>query len=313
MINDTLGDLRVTILGSSGFIGRNLVHLLVSKNIKLRLVGREHPIYTSQKNSIEIKTGDITNDYFLEEVISGSDIVIHLASASFPGSPLDDPMTDVNLNLIPTLKLIESCKKRGVGQLVYVSSGGAIYGKSKNIPIKEKDLALPISSYGVTKLAIENYLRLAALNSDLSVCILRVSNPYGKYQKIQKGQGLVDTIAYKIAHQQKITIWGDGNIVRDYIFVGDVVEAIYMVMNNTLNYSCYNIGSGVGLSINQLLDKFRQTTNEVVDVQYQLGRKVDVPVNILCTDKFKNRFGWRCKGGLEVEILKLIAYYKNEY
>jgi UDP-glucose 4-epimerase len=299
--------LNVAILGASGFIGRNLTEYLVTKkNLNLNFFIRK-----KNTNRDAFLVSDIDADEALESTVKGSDVVIYLMTNSFPGSTLDAPLYDLRYNLEPALKIIELCKKHNVTQFIYVSSGGAVYGVQGNIPILESDTPMPISSYGVTKLSIENYLRLATLTSNLNVCVLRVSNPYGKYQSLRKGQGIISTIAHNIMNDKEIIIWGDGNVIRDYISINDVTHAIYLTINCTKGYSVYNIGSGKGRSINELLTLFQKATKKVLEVNYQSMRKIDVPVNVLCTEKFKNSFNWQCQYYLENEIENLLEWYKD--
>jgi len=297
---------KILILGGSGFIGSNLVKSLSKGGYHLRLLlkNNEHQYLNHADNEIEIFQGDFRTIGNYKELLANVSTVIHLIHSTFPGSTNDDPLADVTENLIPTLQLVKACITYKVSKLIFISSGGAIYGKAKYLPIDENHSLEPISSYGLTKLTIERYLQYYTETSSLNTIILRVSNPYGPGQKIGKNQGLIGVFANQLLAGLPLKIFGSGETIRDFIYVDDVIDAIKIAINESeIKFDIFNIGSGEGKSINEILMLFKKLHNKSIDIEYLPGREIDVPVNILNAKKFEILFNWKGRG-VEEQILK---------
>lgn len=288
----SLAGRRCILLGGGGFIGTNLCKILVSK-------GAEVIIVAPQVLSEEALSGATWIQALLDEVekyqnaICDGDYVFHLVSTTVPATSNYSPVTDISNNVLPTLKLLEILSQRRIAKLVFLSSGGTVYGNSVPIPTPEDAPTDPICSYGIHKLTIEKYLAMYRLLKGLDSVVLRVSNPFGPYQT-GHGQGVIAAIIRKALNGETIAIWGDGSVVRDYIFVSDVVDAIIRaaVIKNAEPPKPFNIGSGEGRSIQQVIEAVEDIHRRPLKVTYELGRPTDVPVSILDIKRARECLNW---------------------
>ena len=225
-------------------------------------------------------------------MLEGVEIVFHLASGSLPQSSNRDPYADVQVNLLGSLNLLEASRLTGVKRLVMVSSGGTVYGIPSVVPIPESHSTDPICSYGITKLAIEKYVALYRQLHGLEGFVLRVANPFGPRQRLDAAQGVVPVFLGKALRHEPLQIWGDGSAVRDFLDVADVVAALLAAANYQGDESLFNIGSGQGLSLNQLIALLEAQLNRSLDVEYSPSRGCDVPTNVLCIEKARTVLGW---------------------
>ena len=197
----------------------------------------------------------------MQQALEGAELVFHLASGSLPQSSNRDPHADVQVNLLGTLNLLEAARLTGVRRLVMVSSGGTVYGIPQAVPIPESHPTEPICSYGITKLAMEKYVALYRQLHGLQGLVLRVANPFGPRQRLDAAQGVVPVFLGKALRDEPLQIWGDGTTVRDFLDVADVVAALLAAARYNGNETLFNIGSGQGLSLNQLIVLLEQQLN----------------------------------------------------
>jgi UDP-glucose 4-epimerase len=284
-----VGARRVLVLGGKGFLGTHLVEAFVREGVSVRTFDRIQPqavgesllgdaaakLSASPLPDIEAMAGDFVTGSGLAEALDGVDLVYHLISTTVPSTSNADPTFDVQSNLIGTLRLLEMMRAASVRRIVYVSSGGTVYGNPSVLPVPETHPLGPLCSYGVVKVAIENYLHMHAELYGLTANVLRVSNPYGTHQHHIGVQGVIPTFFKKIASGAPIEIWGDGSIVRDYIHVSDVVSALLRAGARDRS-GTFNIGSGIGHSVNEILDIVRKQIGSVADVRYLPHRSFDV-------------------------------------
>lgn len=192
----------------------------------------------------------------------------------------------------------------GVKKIVFPSSGGTIYGISQANRIVESQTGSPICSYGINKLAIEKYLNLFNRLYGLEYSVLRISNPYGMHQRVDSGQGAIATFLHHAIHHDEIEIWGDGSVIRDYIYVEDVSKAFYKAAQMNTAEKIFNIGSGIGYSINQILAEIELLIGKPLRKRYLEGRILDVPSNILDISKAKINLGWEPRYSLAEGLRK---------
>lgn len=219
------------------------------------------------------------------------DVVLHLVSATVPGTAALDPGADVSRNLLPTIQLLQNIRKVRVPRLVYLSSGGAVYGVPEVIPTPEEHPLRPTNSYGIVKAAIEHYVRMYSDNENLAATIIRPSNPYGPRQGHTGIQGVVATFLKRLQNDEPLTVWGDGTVVRDYLFIDDLADLVVKAVLSDAT-GVYNAGSGKGVSINGLIETLRKVTGKAVPVTYKEARPVDVPTSILDIRRANDAFGW---------------------
>ena len=192
-----------------------------------------------------------------------------------------------------SMRLMELASKLTNARVIYISSGGTVYGKAQSIPIPESHPTEPQSAYGVSKLAVEKYLKLYHQLHELDYIVLRLANPYGVGQLPSRSQGVVPILMNKMMRQQPIEIWGDGNIVRDYFYVSDAIEAMLKSMTYQGAFRLFNVGSGKGLSLNDLLQRMGQTLEIEPEVQYVQKRNCDVDANVLDVNLIKSEMNFQ--------------------
>ncbi len=223
-----------------------------------------------------------------------------------------NPFYDVETNLISSLNLFEECIKQNIKRIVFISSGGTIYGNPLKLPVPENHPTNPTSSYGIIKLTIEKYLSLYKNLKGLDYKILRLSNPFGERQNPRTGQGLIAHLLYKIKNKQTIEIWGDGRVVRDYFYIKDGARAVYSSLKDESSESVFNISSGKGYSINQILEKFRKVLKLKFRVKYTAGRKFDVPKNILDNTRALKVLKWKPETDFNEALKKTWNFILND-
>lgn len=286
--------MKCTVMGGGGFIGSHLSEALLNLGYDVTVLDRPQARYLDKvrRAGAKIINGDFLNAYDLETAIVGSEVLYHLISTTVPQTANNDPLFDAETNLLGTVKLLQEVKKAQVKKVVFTSSGGTVYGVPKEVPIKETHPMEPISAYGVSKLAIEKYLHLYEALYDMGYCVLRISNAYGERQPITETQGVIPAFLDRIIKNEPIKIWGDGTIVRDYIHVQDIVNALIKAAVYKEPIGVFNIGSGRGYSLNELVEIVTKVTGKATKVSYVSGRPFDVPINVLDVSQAKTHLGW---------------------
>ncbi len=297
---------RIVIFGAASFIGKNLVKEL-SKEYELILVMSNKNFFNDVFTTIDSDKIDIIEEIFepsteFESIVNEGDIVIHLASSTNPTTSNQNIFDEIMYNVLTSAKLFDECVKKKVSKLLFVSSGGTIYGKNVRCPISEDAQTDPINSYGLQKLSIEKMLYVYNQSYGLNYEIVRLSNPYGPYQRPNAQLGVITTFLYNSIIGAEINVYGDGSIIRDFIFIDDAVRAIKTIMESECRYRIYNIGSGKGSSINDILEIINKEMGRKIKVKYGKSRKIDVPKNYLNIDRFKQEYGDMPLVGLEKGI-----------
>lgn len=287
--------MKIVVFGGGGFIGSAIVDRLLLDGHELRVFERPRvaPFRTfSIDESVEWMTGDLMSAHDVGQAVDGIDTVIHLVSTTLPKSSNDDPIYDVQSNLVGTLQLLNIIRQKGVSKILFISSGGTVYGQPEYIPIDEAHPTNPYVSYGITKLAIEKYLLMYQRLYNIKAIILRVSNPYGERQRIETAQGAVGVFINNALNNKPIDIWGDGSVVRDYIHVSDVAEAFAKALNYDGAHSIFNISAGTGTSLNNLIKKIEAALGITIVRRYLEGRSIDLPVNVLDNRQASSELNW---------------------
>jgi UDP-glucose 4-epimerase len=242
-------------------------------------------------------------------LFEGVTTIIHLIHTTIPSTSMQDMVYDVASNVIPSLRLLEQARQWGVSRFLFISSGGTVYGAPQRIPVSEEDPTLPLCSYGITKLAIEKYVQLYTRFHGIRGVVIRLSNPYGRHQLGGVPVGAIANFLNKVKKGQPIEIWGDGSIVRDYIYIDDVVEAIErIVTHHTLAAGVYNLGSGQGYSLNEVLTEICRVTKISPEVSYLPSRPFDVPKIVLNVERIKRALQWEPRVSLREGITRMWSY-----
>jgi UDP-glucose 4-epimerase len=285
---------KVLVLGGNGFIGSNLVERLVAEGHRVRIYDRSPSRLNVLGQKVEQQNGNFNDITSISQALHDIDIVFHLISGSIPSTSNLSPADDARDNLVDTIGLLECMRKIGITRIVYMSSGGTIYGNSNKDLINEEHSLNPNCSYGIVKLAVEKYLMMYQRLYDFEPVILRVSNPYGPWQSKVGIHGLIGTLLSKAISNERVDIWGDGEVVRDYIHIKDVIEACINVMGSK-STGIFNIGSGVGHSVNEVLKMVEEVTQSKLDVKYSKRRDFDVKKIVLDISNAKKVLNWAPK------------------
>lgn len=309
--------MNILILGAAGFIGTNLTMELVKSKIhKITLFDREQADFTSIEKSrytnIEIVKGNFDLDCDFEKLVFGQDIIYHLISTTYPSNSNQKIIEEMKANVIVTLSLLDACVKQSIKKVIFISSGGTVYGIEKQIPLKEDTPTFPISSYGIQKITIEKFLYLYNYLYGLDYNVIRLANPYGPYQNPNGVLGAITTFTYKTLTGQPIQVYGDGSVVRDYIYIDDAIRGILNIATATGMHKVFNLGSGKGYSLNQVIETIQKTLGICNQIQYLEGRIVDVPINTLDITRYEEAFGRLNPLSLEDGIKRTAEFMKQQ-
>nr|WP_315445839.1 NAD-dependent epimerase/dehydratase family protein [uncultured Pseudomonas sp.] len=299
--------MKILIFGGGGFIGSAIADRLLADGHSLRIFERprvEPYRKFESTESVEWMTGDLMSKHDVGEAIDGVDAVLHLVSTTLPKTSNDDPVYDVQTNLVATLQMLEVMVEKRVSRIVFISSGGTVYGAPNYLPVDEAHPTDPQVSYGITKLAIEKYILMYQQLHGIKATVLRVTNPYGERQRVETAQGAVGVFLSRALKDESIQIWGDGSVTRDYVYVSDVAEAFALALKYDGPHSVFNISSGTGVSINELIERIETVVGRAIDKQYLPGRPYDVPVSVLDNALAARELKWvpkvRLKEGLQL-------------
>lgn len=282
----------MVILGGAGFLGTYLSKHLAAQGYEVVTFDRHFPPSAESQGVIHI-LGDFSDRGDLDRLLHEGDICFLLICSTVPGTSNQDLLFDLKNNVEPTLNFLELAASRNVGKVVFSSSGGAVYGPALSSLINESHPTNPISSYGIAKLTVEKYLSLYHRLYGLKVCSLRVGNLYGPWVRPRGEQGAVPVFMTKALAGQPIEIWGDGSITRDYVYIGDVVEAFRRAAELNAGDALFNIGSGRGRSLREVVEAISETSGLNLAVTYSPARACDVPVNVLDIGRAEKDLGWQ--------------------
>lgn len=308
--------MNIILFGGGGFIGKNLaVRLCENRENRLTMVDRKKEFFADIKNSLfpDVQfREDPFNEYSdFDSMLTGQNIVYHLVSTTIPATSNRLISQEIAANVGVTVNMLEACVRCNVKKVIFFSSGGTVYGKDAGCPISEETITYPISSYGLQKITIEKLLYLYWYMYGLDYRVIRLSNPYGPYQRPNGLLGAVTTFTYKALKDEKITVYGDGSVVRDFIYIDDVIDAIENIVDGGNEYHTYNVGCGYGTSINEILEIIGNALKKELKVEYKPGRRMDVPENYLDISRYEARYGKLSRIALHEGIIKTADFMKR--
>lgn len=288
--------MNILLFGAAGFIGTNLtLKLAENKHDNITVVDEKKEYFSNsvikQYQNVKIKEAVFDLETNFEAIIKEQDIIYHLVSSTVPTTSNQHIVKELSANVVTTAKMLDACVKCNVKKVVFISSGGTVYGKESACPLKETVITNPISSYGVQKITIEKLLYLYHYMYDLDYRVIRLANPYGPYQRPNGILGAVTTFTYKALKQEPIIVYGDGSVIRDFIYIDDAIRGIVNIANGKNPHKTFNLGCGYGTSIKELLQIIQQALKIEIEIIYKPGRKVDVPVNYLDISRYEEAYG----------------------
>lgn len=307
--------MKIVIFGGGGFIGSTIADRLLQDGHQLRIFERPRvepyrKFIASER--VEWMTGDLSSAHDVSDAICGMDTVLHLVSTTLPKNSNDDPIYDVQSNVIATLQMLNAMVAHNVRRIVFISSGGTVYGNPQYLPVDEKHPTHPLVSYGITKLAIEKYLQMYSHLHGMSVITLRVANPYGERQRIETAQGAVGVFLHRALKGLPIEIWGDGSVTRDYIYISDVAEAFVRAVEYSGMKNCFNISSGNGTSLKDLIGMIEDVLGNPIEIRYLPSRPFDVPVSVLSNNLAREELKWVPSISMRDGIARTAEWMKSE-
>ncbi len=293
--------MKVLVLGGNGFLGSHIVEELLLSGHEVSIFDRVASKSVLLNANIHYYLGDFSDSVLISEALENVDCVIHSISTTVPSTSNRNPTLDIQQNLITTVNLLECMTRAKIKKIIYLSSGGTVYGTPKQLPVTEQHSLHPICSYGVVKVAIENYIGMFKELYGLKPIILRPSNPYGTRQGHAGVQGALSTFLFNTIAKKPITIWGDGEIQRGYIYVKDMAVLCRLAVESDAE-GTFNVCSGKSHSLNQLLTFIESATGITPNVSYQPARDFDVKNIVLDITEAKKTFGWAPQYSIEQGI-----------
>lgn len=292
---------NILLLGGDGFIGSALARQLSEGGYQVHVVSRHLQESTDYKNCSRYK-GNLADTGLITELLPTCETIVRLASRTSPGVSARRPSLEAELNIRPTLQFLQLLSNYDNKHLIFISSGGTLYGNPKKIPASE-DMALqPLSYHGAGKLAIETFLGTFAHLSGHRVTIVRPSNVYGPGQHFQSGFGVIRTILEHLRNDSEMEIWGDGTIIRDFLYIDDIARALETLIRAEHPRRIYNVGTGRGYSLMDVIGIIEAVSGRKLKTRHVSNRLVDVQAIVLDASCLKQDTGWTPTVSLEEGI-----------
>jgi UDP-glucose 4-epimerase len=307
--------MKVLVTGGTGFIGSFVVEALLNYHHEVVVIANSQqlPAYLkSVSDKITHFQGDFGEIDVLEKALPECNAIIHLAWSTVPKQTRGVTAYEFSSNINSSIILLEKCIDFNIDKFIFISSGGTVYGLPDQIPISESNSTNPISNYGLGKLTMEKLLLLYHHTQNINYTVLRVSNAYGERQNLYKNQGVIGLWLKSIMQHKKIEIWGDGSVVRDYVYVMDVATAIVNALNLVKGAAVYNIGGGIGYSLNDIIGAIRNNIEIEFEVNYKPSRNFDVSTNVLDISKAREKIGYHPTIGLAEGIGRTWKWIKEQ-
>lgn len=303
------------ILGGSGFVGRHVATLLAQAGDLVTIADR-FPLDQNFPREIESQV----NWQLLElgaanwdALVADADVIHFYAWGSLPATANANPGGDLMLNVAAMIDMLDALHRRGHGRVVFSSSGGTVYGKLQHIPVSEEHPSTPITAYGAGKASAEIYLGLYRAMHGLDCRIARISNLYGAGQNLTRGLGAVTTFLHHALTGQRITIWGTGEVVRDYIHISDAAKCLCRMATTPPGEEfVFNVGSGVGVNLNEIVLELERRLHCELDVVRTETRPFDVPVSVLDISRARAVLGWAPALSFSDGIARTLKDLQNE-
>lgn len=307
--------MEILITGGAGFIGSHILAQLQGRR-DMDVVVFDNLSSGSKEHvpaGMELVEGDVCDEAAVDALFADHhfDAVIHLAAQTMVPTSVEQPVLDCRINLEGVLHVLEACRIHGTGHILF-SSSAAVYGDNLHIPLKETERLVPTSPYGITKMTTEHYLRVYHELYGMDATVFRFANVYGERQG-EKGEGGVVSIFCKLLSQrQGITVFGDGNQTRDFVYAGDIAQAIIRALP-LKGYHTMNVSTGQETSINDLIRSFEKAVGYTVPVQYTAPRTGDILRSVLSNETLKRDLGFVPAMDLEEGIRRTYDWYRSQW
>jgi UDP-glucose 4-epimerase len=289
---------RNILLIGGGFIGTALARCLCDKKFNVHILSRHFPARQIESNMI-FHQGNLDDRKILERLLPECKTIIHLASSTTPGTSSRKPALEADKNITPTLRFLDILQGYQNFHMIFVSSGGTLYGDPESTPVNESSPIKPLSFHGAGKVAIETFLRTFSILPEKSTTIVRPSNVYGPGQSFRNGFGVIRTMLEHVYRGTVMEIWGDGTSIRDFLYIDDMLDALIRLIDFPHDNNTYNVGSGIGYSLNQLKQIIESVCGKKLSFIYRPGRKIDVKNIVLDSSRLIKKTKWHPSVSLE--------------
>ena len=325
LIKKTMIGKKAIITGGGGFLGSNLSRKLVDLNFNVSLFikdGQSKNNTRGIENKIEIIEGDLLDEEKVKIAIEGKDYLFHFAWQTDLKKSMENPCEDFKNDLGGLINILESCKKINPNIKVIFPSTVTVIGIPKKMPSDENEKENPLSVYDINKLTAEKYLRIYYDNHNIKSCVLRLSNVFGEYQKIDNpNRGILNFMIGRALREEPLTIYGDGKWIRDYCYVQNYIDAFILAAESEkTNGKIYVLGSREGRSFNEAIEKIKEITEQLTgkavlikhvpfpDKEHEINKR-----NFIADySKFYRATGWKPKISFDEGMRKTIEFYVNE-
>jgi len=306
---------NILITGGNGFIASHLVDALINLKQGVIVLDVYPRPYDKLPEGVNFMQGNLQDVNIFRRAMEDRriDLVYHAAWANIHETALKDPVGDLKTNLVASINLLSACRDLGVKRVVFISSGGTVYGLPLKLPVQEDHPKNPINAYGITKLMVEKYLQMYHHLYGLEYTILRPSVPFGPRQNPFHNQGVVTVFIYKALMGEPITIYGDGEVVRDYFYIDDMTRALLATKDiafDSMN-AAFNIGGTIPYTLNELVEKIETVLGKKILRKYEPARKFDVPRLLLDTGLAQSQLNWLPTTSLDEGIIKTAEWLKK--
>lgn len=306
--------MKVLLTGGAGFIGSNVSDRLLASGHKVVIVdnlssGKEENVPEDATfYKLDIRDEELAEVFEKEQ----PDVVDHHAAQMSVVRSVEDPMYDGEVNVLGSLRLMEHSRKVGVKKFIYASTGGAVYGDPEELPATESTPLRPLCPYGISKHTVEHYLELYQRTYGIDYVVLRYPNVYGPRQDPHGEAGVVAIFNKRILHGERPTIFGDGTKTRDYVFVGDIVEANMLALASNYN-GILNLGRGAEVTDYQVFEAVRDALGAEIEPIYAEKRPGEIERICLDSSKAQQVLGWKPKVAFRDGVEQAAQFYKERY
>lgn len=307
---------RCVVFGGGGFIGSHLVEALVKQNYPV--VVFSHKSKTTLENlskvinSIQFIEGEFADSLSIKRIIKSGDIIFDMIASSVPYSSMELPLEEITNGVLPHLQLIKNACEKNAIKIIYISSGGGVYGNKQKQPIDENSLPQPISPHAIGKLAIEYYLRYFSLIHNIPYVSYRMSNVYGPRQIQKKGFAIIPTLFSSVTQNVRPLLFNRGKLTRDFVYVDDAIKAIILSFNKKNKSNTYNIGSGTQTSLYELWTEITRLTSSKLKPIFKSKRTIDIDKYVLDISLFSKEYNWTPHMNLNEGLDKTWAWIKTQ-
>lgn len=306
--------MKTLVTGGAGFIGSNIVNLLLQEGHEVVVLDNLMSGYKNNLDAfdtVEFVEGDIRDSDLVGRIVRGVEVIFHLAASVGNTRSIEHPLLDSDINIMGTLQILEAARQAGVRKVVFSSSAG-IFGELKTLPIREDHPVEPDSPYGASKLGAEKHCLAYSKLYPLECICLRYFNVYGVNQRFDAYGNVIPIFGYRMIRGETVTIFGDGEQTRDFVNVKDVAQANYQAAMAQGVSGAFNLGSASRITINRLTEIMSDVSGRRPEIQYGPERSGDVRHSLADIAAAHQAFGFQPKVGLEEGLREYMAWMTND-